>query len=730
MLKIKDSMTGDLKSVISDNQTKVKIYTCGPTVYRSAHLGNMRTYLMADWIRRVISLDSNIKIFHVKNITDVGHMRQERLELGEDRVISAAINENKTASEIADFYTSEFFRDEKKLNIIPAEFFPKATENINEMIEIIEKLLIDGFAYEVLGNIYYNVDKWKDYGILSGNNGSDLLEAVRIKKDLNKLDPRDFTLWKKAEKGRTLKWESPWGEGFPGWHIECSAMSIKYLGKSIDIHTGGVDNLFPHHEDEIAQSDAFNGVKTVKTWVHGQHLLWDGVKMSKSEMNDLTVSDLENKGFDPIAFRYLCLTSRYYNRLHFSISSIKSAQNALKKIRQKIWIWSENLVNKSSADQILIKNYKLKFHQFVSDNLNLPLAVSHMWEVVHSDLSDSNKFELLLYFDKVFGLGLDSISKNKIDQEINSKMSLRSDLRLNQNYSSTDKIRSDIAEKGYLIEDTSKDSRIRPLMNWESPEKKFFDCLKSPKDFAFFPLNESEFEITVGLIARNDLDDITRFVSGCLNTLKFKNSELLIVNNSTNVYVHSYLANLNKDHQNVRVIHLDHNYGEATAKNIILKQSRGEILILMDVSTEVIGDIFTPIKNILSDEKIGVCGIDGLTSDDFRHFHEDNNKGVFVDAMQAYCFAFRRNILLDVGLMRENFRFYRNLDLDFSLQIKNLGYKIFSFDMLPLNKHEHWVFQEYSSERVDELSKKNYKRFLKKWDGRNDLLVKNQKNQI
>ena len=205
---------------------------------------------------------------------------------------------------------------------------------------------------------------------------------------------------------------------------------------------------------------------------------------------------------------------------------------------------------------------------------------------------------------------------------------------------------------------------------------------------------------------------------------------MLIVDNSTNVSVHSYLKELNKEDQRVRVIHLDHNYGEATAKNIILKQAQGEILILMDVSIEVVGDVFTPIKNILIDKKIGVCGIDGLTSDDFRHFHEDGNVVNFVDAMQAYCFAFKRSILSEVGLMRENFRFYRNLDLDFSLQVKNLGYKIFSFENLPVKKHKHWVFQEYSSERVDELSKKNYKRFLNKWDGRHDLLVKTQKNQV
>ena len=255
MFKIKDSMTGNLKSVISDNQTQVKIYTCGPTVYRSAHLGNMRTYLMADWIRRVISLDSNIKILHVKNITDVGHMRQEVLEQGQDKIIASALAEGKTPYEIAQFYTDAFLADEAKLNILPAHKFPKATDHVEDMVELTRRLINNGHAYVVEGNVYFSVASFPRYGELSGNTGKGLLEGVRIDKDPWKKDPRDFTLWKSAEPGRTLKWDSPWGEGFPGWHIECSAMSMKYLGEHIDLHTGGVDNIFPHHEGEIAQSE-------------------------------------------------------------------------------------------------------------------------------------------------------------------------------------------------------------------------------------------------------------------------------------------------------------------------------------------------------------------------------------------------------------------------------------------------------------------------------------------
>ena len=279
MLKLYDTMVGATRCVDPIESGLVKIYTCGPTVYRDSHIGNLRSYLMADWIRRSLEFQG-LRVIHVKNITDVGHMRQEGLERGEDKVIAAAISAGKTPQEISRFYTDRFHADERKLNILPADHFPFATDYIVDMISIVRTLLESGYAYESCGNVYFDVSKFRNYGALSGNTrGSDLQEAVRIEADPLKRNPRDFTLWRLAETGRELKWPSPWGDGFPGWHIECSAMSMRHLGVKFDIHTGGVDNVFPHHEAEIAQSDGFVGQRVVNHWVHGQHLLVDGVKI-------------------------------------------------------------------------------------------------------------------------------------------------------------------------------------------------------------------------------------------------------------------------------------------------------------------------------------------------------------------------------------------------------------------------------------------------------------------
>ena len=267
MLRIYNTLTRTIEEVTSLEPGVVRMYTCGPTVYRYAHIGNLRTYMMADWIKRALEY-RGYNVVHVKNITDVGHMRQEMLETGGDKVILAALAEGKTPQEIARFYAQTFHRDEEKLNVLPAHHFPWATDHIQEMLAVIDRLFEKRYAYEAGGNIYFEVGKFTDYGKLSGNVGEGLMEGVKMEADPLKRDPRDFTLWKAAEPGREMKWDSPWGEGFPGWHIECSAMSTKYMGEQLDIHTGGVDNIFPHHEDEIAQSEAAFGKPFVRYWVH------------------------------------------------------------------------------------------------------------------------------------------------------------------------------------------------------------------------------------------------------------------------------------------------------------------------------------------------------------------------------------------------------------------------------------------------------------------------------
>ena len=338
MLRLYNTLSKQVEEIRTLEPGKARMYTCGPTVYRYAHIGNLRTYMMADWIRRVLEA-GGVAVYQVKNITDVGHMRQELVEAGGDKMILAALAEGKTIQEIAQFYADSFHRDEARVNILPAHAYPWATQHIPEMIDLVGRLLDKGYAYQAGGNVYFAVPQFPKYGGLSRNFGGNLLEGVRAEADPLKRDPRDFTLWKAAEPGRDVKWASPWGEGFPGWHIECSAMASKYLGERFDLHTGGVDNIFPHHEDEIAQSEgAFGGVH-VNYWVHGQHLLADGAKMAKSSGNVFLLDDLISRGIDPLAFRYLCMTVRYRHRMNFTFNSLKAAEKALSHLRDRVWEW-------------------------------------------------------------------------------------------------------------------------------------------------------------------------------------------------------------------------------------------------------------------------------------------------------------------------------------------------------------------------------------------------------
>jgi cysteinyl-tRNA synthetase len=314
---------------------RVHMYTCGPTVYRFIHIGNLRSFMLADWVRRTL-LHFGYEVKHVKNITDVGHMRQELLDRGEDKMIAAARKEGKSPLEIAASYTQAFMEDEARVNILPAHVFPRATDHVPEMIDITQRLLANRLAYEVDGTVYFDVSAFPNYGRLSRNEVEGLLGGVRGDVATDKHAAEDFALWKAAEPGRVMKWDSPWGEGFPGWHIECSAMSIKHLGEQIDIHTGGVDLVFPHHEDEIAQSEGYTGKPFVNYWVHGQHLLVDGLKMAKSTRNDYRLVDLITRGFDPLALRYLYATAHYRTRLNFTFDALRAAQRGLGTLRERL----------------------------------------------------------------------------------------------------------------------------------------------------------------------------------------------------------------------------------------------------------------------------------------------------------------------------------------------------------------------------------------------------------
>ena len=722
MLTLYDTMLKRPSPVEPIEAGVVKMYTCGPTVYRDVHIGNLRSYLMADWVRRALEAHG-LSVKQVKNITDVGHMRQEVLERGEDKVVAAAIATGRSPAEIAQMYTDRFNTDERKLNITPAEYYPKATDHVDEMIAIIRRLLEQGYAYQVQGNVYFSVSRFPRYGTLSGNTRDQgLLEAVRVEADPLKQDPRDFTLWKLAEPGRELKWPSPWGQGFPGWHIECSAMSIKYLGEQFDIHTGGVDNIFPHHEGEIAQSEGFTGGRVVNLWVHGQHLLADGVKMAKSAGNSFTMADIEAWGIDPLAFRYLCLTVRFNTRLNFTFTSLKAAQRALLRLKHRVWEW-EVLPEREPGDEQVRREWEGRFMERVDDNLDTPGALALTWELVRSELPGQVKLDVLRGYDRVLGLALDSVSESyAVPSAVLSSVDRRATQRDHGRYQNADALRDDLRQEGYGLEDTPTGTRVRPRSEWEKREE-VWPTISSSAEVASLLDRPDTVDLSIAIVANSYLDDVRRCVESALHWAGQRSVEVVALDNGSTDGTGEWLEQTAAEDSRIHTIHADHVLGEAAAKNIVLKQSRGRTVVMLDTSVEVKGDIFGPVDDLLAKEAVGVAGPFGLRTSDLHHFHDGEGEAGEMDAMQAYCFAFRRSRLADVGLMRESFRFYRNLDLDYSFHFKDKGYRIVADPTLPVQRHEHRVWSVLAEGERDELSRRNYRRFLDKWGHRSDLLV-------
>ena len=718
MLRIYNTLTKRVEEIRTIEPGVVRMYTCGPTVYRYAHIGNLRTYLMADWMRRVMQA-AGYQVYHVKNITDVGHMRQELLETGGDKMILSALAEGKTVQEIAQFYAESFHQDEERVNILPATVYPWATQHIPEMVSVVEKLLANGYAYPAGGNVYFEVSKFGDYGKLSRNIGADLLEGVRAEADPLKRDPRDFTLWKASEAGRDMKWDTPWGEGFPGWHIECSAMAAKYLGEEFDIHTGGVDNIFPHHEDEIAQSEAAFGKQHVRYWAHGQHLLADGAKMAKSSGNVFLLDDLVDRGFDPLAFRYLCMTVRYRHRMNFTFNSLKASEKALTSLRHWAWIW-KNLPPMADLP-VRAEEWRSQFWATVENDLDLPGALALTWQMVHSDLPGQAKLALLLDFDRVFGLGLDGVPPSyPAPGPILTAIDQRTTLREQADYPSADALRATVHSQGYLVEDTGKSTRLRPKTSLEQREERW-RSVSSSREVESLLNSPSRYDFTFILNAYGYLSDVQRCVHSMMEHSGADSAEIIVIDNGSTDGTAEWLEEFQAGHPNVRVIHCDHVIGDAAGKNIGLKQSVGENIIILDGSTQIVGDILGPAGHELADSSVGVFGPYGLTTDDLRHFHEEVDKGE-ADAVEAYCMAFRREAVRTVGLMRECFRFYRNLDIDYSFQFKDKGYRIIADHSLPLVRHEHRQWTELDENQRDEMSRRNFGRFLKRWGNRPELL--------
>lgn len=458
-----NTRTRQVEQLSPSSPGHIGLYTCGPTVYRFAHLGNLRSFLLADLVSRICEL-AGLEIKQVVNITDIGHLTDEVSDRGRDRMLVAAEDEGKSPAELADYYTKAFLRDCTDLNIRRAYCYPRASEHVDSMIELIERLIERGHAYVVDGSVYFDVASFPNYGALSRNTLDSLKAGHRGKiVDWGKRRPEDFLLWRAAGPNRLVKFESPWGEGFPGWHIECSAMSMKYLGDVIDIHTAGIDLIFPHHEDEIAQSDAATGHQVVGHWIHGEHLLMGGSKMAKSSGNTLRLLDLHEAGIDPLAFRLLMFGARYRKQSHFSWEALRSAAVTLEKLRQS----SMNLIGVPTLPiPELSPHARAKHATFISavqSDIDMPSAMRVLYETFRDRrLTRTEMATLIDKWDEVLGLDLlnESFRSSQIylisDAEIARLLEERSLARESRDYAKADRIRAHLDQAGITVID-SKD---------------------------------------------------------------------------------------------------------------------------------------------------------------------------------------------------------------------------------------------------------------------------------
>ena len=452
-MRIYNTLSHQVEEFIPWNKECVTMYTCGPTVYHYAHIGNLRTYITEDILEKSLNY-LGYKVKRCMNITDVGHLQSDS-DTGEDKMVSSAKKAHKSVLEIAQFYTNAFFQDMEKLNIKKPEIISPATENIDEYIKIIEKLLATGYAYKSGGNVYFDTSKLEKYHVLTNNTEDDLLEGVRdtVEVDENKKNKNDFVLWFTKSKfdSQELKWPSPFGEGYPGWHIECSGISLKYLGEYLDIHCGGVDNIFPHHTNEIAQSEGYLSHKWCKYWVHGEHLNDESGKMSKSKGKTLTVDTLIENGFNPLSYRLMCLQSHYRKQLTFSFESLSGVENAYKKLKKRITL----LNNEGEIDETKYNEFNNKFKNFLKDDLNTANAITLLYDVLKSDTNDATKYELIKSFDEVLSLDLLKKEKQVINEDyILEKINERNIAKKNKDYQKADQIRDELKNIGIILKDT------------------------------------------------------------------------------------------------------------------------------------------------------------------------------------------------------------------------------------------------------------------------------------
>lgn len=454
-MKLFNTLNKRLEDFIPNEEGKVKMYTCGPTVYNYAHIGNLRTYISEDILEKALTL-LGYKVERCMNITDVGHLVSDA-DTGDDKMSVAALRENKSVLDIANFYTNAFFKDLEKLNIKKPDYIVKATDKITSYIKMIEKLLENDYAYIANGNVYFDTEKYSDYYKLSGRNKEELLVGARddVKEDIHKRNQADFGLWFTNSKfdGQELKWDSPWGVGYPGWHIECSCISIDTLGERLDIHCGAIDAIFPHHTNEIAQSECFLGHKWCNYWVHMEFLNDATGKMSKSKGEFLTLGRLIEKGYDPLAYRFMCLQSHYRKQLVFTYDSLDNASLAYKKLKNKVL----SLKGGNNIDESQVTKYLDLFKEALSNDLNTSLALTILYDLLKDDFNDDTKVYLVKEFDRVLGLGLFT-KKELVDGEkeayILDMISKRNEAKKIKDFALADQIRDELKDKGIIIKDT------------------------------------------------------------------------------------------------------------------------------------------------------------------------------------------------------------------------------------------------------------------------------------
>ncbi|MCH5339169.1 MAG: cysteine--tRNA ligase [Acetatifactor sp.] len=459
-LQFYNTLTRRVEQFVPNEDGKVAMYTCGPTVYHFAHIGNLRSYIMEDLLEKTLRyIGYDVK--RVMNITDVGHLTSDA-DTGEDKMVAGAKREHKSVMEIAKFYTDAFFEDCRKLNIKTPDVVEPATNCIDEFIKVITRLLETGYAYESGGNIYFDTSKLKEYYVFSSQSEKELLVGVRddVEEDENKRNKSDFVLWftKSKFEDQELKWESPWGVGYPGWHIECSCISMKHLGEYMDIHCGGVDNIFPHHTNEIAQSEAYLGHKWCNYWFHVHHLNDKSGKMSKSKGGILTVSVLEENGYNPMVYRLFCLQSHYRKPLEFSYEVLDNMSAAYDKLVKRIG----SLKREGQVEQAKFDEYRNRFEAALCDDLNTSMAITVLYDLLKDDMNDATKFALAESFDRVLSLNLTTAQEVKEDSSVGAeleryileKIEERKAAKKEKDFAKADAIRNELLEKGIILEDT------------------------------------------------------------------------------------------------------------------------------------------------------------------------------------------------------------------------------------------------------------------------------------